>query len=90
MSQVLMITYDLVKEKTSEDYKEVLNIIKSYDFLMISESSYAIYTSDSPQNILDKIKKFIDTNDKVLIIKILNPKQGWLTEAQWKWLNDRL
>ncbi|WP_026166694.1 hypothetical protein [Gracilimonas tropica] len=88
--QVLIIVYELHKEPTSEDYKKVLNIIKSYDYIKIGGSEYCIYTNDSPQTVSDKLTAYFDANDRLLVIKVTNPKQGWLSKDQWKWLDDRL
>lgn len=87
---VLMVVYELRKEKDSEDYKGVLSVVKSYDHIKIGGSEYCIYTGDSPETVFDKVSPYIDSNDRLLIIRVTNPKQGWLHKDQWKWLNDRL
>lgn len=88
--QVLIVVYELHKELTSEDYKQVLNVIKSYDYMKIGGSEYCIYTNDSPQTVSDKLTPHFEADDRLLVIKVINPKQGWLQEDQWKWLSERL
>jgi len=87
---VLIVIYELHKEPNSQDYKNVLSIIKSYDCLKVGGSEYCIYTNDSPQTVSDKLIPYFDSNDRLLVITATNPKQGWLSEDQWKWLNERL
>jgi hypothetical protein len=90
MAKVLIVVYELDKEPSSNDYREIVRIIKNYDYMKIGGSEYCVYTNDSPQAVFDKLKPYIDSGDKLLIIQATNSKQGWLTEDQWKWLNDRL
>lgn len=90
MAQVLIVVYELHKEPTSDDYKEIVKIIKEYDHMKIGGSEYCIYTDDSPQTVSNKIQPYLEENESLLVIKVTNPKQGWLSEDQWKWLNERL
>jgi len=90
MAQVLIVAYELHREPTSKDYQSIVSIIKKYDYLKIGGSEYFIYTNDSPDTIVDKIKPYFESNEKLIVIKVSNPKQGLLTEEQWKWLNARL
>lgn len=45
----LLITYDL--KKPGQDYSDFYKIIKSYSWARLSESSYAIATTEIPKSI---------------------------------------
>lgn len=90
MAQLLIIVYELHKESTNKDYQAIVKIIKEYDYLKIGGSEYCVYTEDSPNTIVDKLKPYFENTEKLLVVKITNPKQGLLTEDQWKWINDRI
>lgn len=90
MKKVLIVVYELNKEPSSEDYKEIVSILKSYDYLKIGGSEYCIYTNESPGTVTDKLEPYFEKGEKLLVIKVTNPKQGLLTKSEWKWLNDRL
>ncbi len=49
---VLLVTYDL--NTPGKDYNDLLKKIKGYDWARLSESSYAISTSASPQAVFDQ------------------------------------
>jgi len=69
MKRVLIVVYELHKEPNSQDYKEVLNVIKSYDYLKIGGSEYCIYTNDTPQAVSDKLTPYFEAHDRLLVIK---------------------
>lgn len=62
-----MVVYELHKEPNSDDYKEIVKIIKEYDFMKIGGSEYCIYTDDSPGIVSGKIKPYIEDNERLRI-----------------------
>ena len=54
---VLLVTYDL--NKPGKDYNDLLKTIKSYAWARLSESSYAIKTDQSPQQVLTNSSRFL-------------------------------
>ena len=86
-----ILTYDLNKEKSKADYDGFYEVIKSYpSWARLSESSYAIETSDSPQAIYNKLKPYIDDNDNVLILTLTPPYWGQHSKEVIDWLQKRL
>ena len=83
-----IISYDLVKKR---DYEKLYDAIKSYDdYAHITESTWAIVTSDKATKIRDNLLKHVDSDDRIFVIK-----SG--KEAAWrnvlckdKWLQDNL
>ena len=82
-----LVTYDL--NKSDKNYQGVISAIEKYNFLKIMYSAYIIKTSDSADAIFSKIKPYIDSNDRLLVVEIntLN-EQGWLAEDAWKWIGN--
>ncbi len=85
-----ILTYDLNKEQTKEDYEGFYKVIKSYDWAKLSESSYALNTIDLPDVIYNKLKPHIDNNDNVLIFTLTIPYSGRSSQAVVDWLAQRM
>lgn len=85
---VLLVTYDL--DKPGQDYTDVLNTIKSYPWARLSESCYAIETSESPRSIFTKLTKYLDSNDQLYVITLTRPWSGRGPNDVNQWLIDRL
>lgn len=85
----LLITYDL--NKPGKDYNDLLKTIKSYSsWARLSESSYAIKTDHSPQQVFDTLKSFIDQNDNIYIITLKKPYTGFGPKDVNNWLENHL
>ena len=87
---VRLITYDLSKEITSDDYAEILDYIKSHAWARLSESSYAIETTETPEAIYQELSKHLDTNDSLLVLTLTSPWDGRANKAVIDWLKQRL
>ena len=83
-----IISYDLVKER---DYKGLYEVIKSYsNWTHIAESTWAIVTSDEAKQIRDNLKKHIDSDDRLFVIKS-GKEAAWMNVlCENKWLKDNL
>jgi hypothetical protein len=84
----LLVTYDL--KKPGQDYKEFYDVIKSYSWARLSESSYAIDTEESPKTVYDKLSPYIDVNDQVFIIGLRPSWYGHASEQLYQWLRTHL
>ncbi len=88
---VYLITYDL--NKTGQDYENVIKAIKDCSaanvWCSFWKSSYLIKSNLTANQILDKIKPYLDQNDKFLAVEANSYNyQGWLSEEQWKYVNS--
>ncbi len=81
---VLIIICDL--KKRGQDYNDVHSTIKKYPWARLSESSYAVYTSETPQSVFDKLQPFIDTNDNLCILTLTSPYYGQGPKEVVDWL----
>jgi hypothetical protein len=85
-----MITYDL--NSTGQKYDEVIKAIKdsgSY-WCTFWKSSFLIKSNLTPNQITDNIKPYLDSNDRLIVIEVLNNYQGWLTEEQWTFIREKI
>ena len=85
---VLLVTYDL--NKPGQDYSDFIDTFKKYPWARLSESSYAIETSKTPQIIYDELAPNMDKNDQVYIITLSKPFWGLGPEDVNKWLSANL
>lgn len=88
---VYMITYDL--NSAGQRYEEVIKAIKNSSISWCSywKSSYLIKSNLSSNQIFDRIKPNIDSNDKVFIVEV-NPSNyhGWLTQKEWDFIKTKI
>ncbi len=85
---VLLVTYDL--KKPGQDYSALLDEIKSYSWARLSESSYAIKTTETPDTVFDKLRPHVDQNDYIYVITLNNPRRGYGPEKVNEWLEENL
>lgn len=88
---VYLITYDL--NKTDKDYGGVFKAIKDAStgvWCHYWDSSWLIKSSLSVNDVFEKIKPHLDSNDRCLVIEVKNNKQGWLTKEQWDYINNSI
>lgn len=81
-----MISYDL--NSPGQNYKALSDELQnSPDWWHYLDSTWLIYTSETPDQIMNRIASILDKNDRILIIEVKNNKQGWLTKEAWGWIN---
>lgn len=85
---VLLVTYDL--KKPGQDYSDLLKKIKSHSWARLSESSYAIKTEKSPEDIYNELKPYLDANDHIYIISLKKPYSGFGPKDVNEWLASNL
>jgi len=85
---VKLITYDL--NSPGQNHKAVLEKIKTYAWARLSESSYAVDSTDTASGLYQKFKPLLDRNDTFLVIPLSKPFAGRATQDVLDWLNARL
>jgi hypothetical protein len=85
---ILLITYDL--NRPGQTYDQLLTFIKQHAWAKLSESSYAIQTSEAPQAIFTQISNLIDPNDNLYIVTLSSPYWGRGPQSVNDWLRQRL
>jgi hypothetical protein len=84
----LLVTYDL--KTPGQDYSKFYDVIKSYSFARLSESSYAISTDESPRSLFDKLSPHIDQNDVLFVVGLKRSWCGYGQQAVFNWLDKNL
>ena len=85
---VLLITYDL--KRPGQAYDSMMAYIKQHPWARLSESSYAIETSASPESVTNRIRQITDSNDNIYVITLTRPYNGWGPQDVNEWLQQRL
>ena len=84
----MIITYDLNKEtKRPPIVKEIKEI---GTWAKLSESSYAVNTTLSVDQVFEKLKPMIDSNDNLYIITLKKPHSGYGPKEVNEWLDKNL
>lgn len=84
---VYIVTYDLNKETKRPN---ILSDIKSTSWAKLSESSYAISTTETPTEVYNRLGEHIDSNDNLYIITLNKPYFGQGPQDVNDWLADNL
>lgn len=92
MKKRYFITYDL--NKTGKDYEDVIQAIKDASdgaWCSYWKSSYLIRSNyQTADEVSNKITKYLDSNDTLLVIEVINNKQGWLNKDAWKYISETI
>lgn len=82
-----LISYDL--NKADKNYDGLIDAIKSYNYIKVLRSAWAIKTNSSAESIYNSLKPYIDDNDYLYIVEINTyNEQGWLRKDIWDWLQN--
>lgn len=82
-----IVTYDLNKETSRPN---IVKEIKTTSWAKLSESSYAIETTETPESVYNRLAGFIDDNDNLYIISLRRPYFGQGPKDVNEWLADNL
>jgi hypothetical protein len=85
---LLLVTFDLHKPK--QDHSNLLKRIEKYSNVRLSESSYAIITDTTPNEVCEEFKNCIDKNDNLYVITLKRPNAGYGQSLAFDWLKKEL
>lgn len=85
----LLVTYDLNKEEKRPPIVKAIKDIGT-SWAKLSESSYAITTSLTPEQVHTKLKPYLDSNDNIYIINLKKPYSGFGPKDVNDWLDKNL
>jgi len=87
--KIYLVTYDLhIKGQNYSDL--LLKIKESMKWARLSESSYAVGSEKTPQQLYDYLKTSLDSNDQLYIITLMKPYKGCGIEEVNDWLANNL
>lgn len=85
MGKVYVVSYDL--NKSGQDYDGLYKELKSSSsWCRPVDSTWLIYTSESADQLYERISNHIDKNDYAIVIQVRRDYQGWLPEEVWEWI----
>ncbi len=89
---VYMITYDL--NQKGQQYENVIAAIKEASsgvWCSFWKSSYLIKSNlPTADEVFNRIKPYLDANDTLFVTEITDNYQGWLSDAQWTFVENSL
>lgn len=84
----LLITYDLNKESKRPPIVDLIREFPSW--ARLSESSYAVQTDLSVNEVYKKFDRLTDANDQIYIITLSQPWMGFGPKEVNDWLDENL
>lgn len=89
-SMVVLVTYDLNKQ--GKNYADLFTTLESMctSYIRPLKSVWMLDTQKSIDDVSAAALKVMDPDDRLYVTRLVNDKAGWLTQAQWDWLNSRL
>lgn len=85
---VYLITYDL--NNPGQRHSQILKAVKEYPWARLSESSYAIESTASPQQVFNSLSSYLDKNDTLYVINLSCPYYGQGPQDVNDWLSKKL
>lgn len=85
-----IISYDL--KVPGRDYSPLYNEIKELgEWQHPLESTWIVATVHNENDIYNRLKPVLDTNDLLLIFKVVpGDHQGWLAKSFWEWMRTKI
>jgi hypothetical protein len=83
---VYIVTYDLISP--GKDYAPLLTEIRKYTHCDALKSAYFIDTRESAVTLRDKLKKHIDANDKLYVLRLRGEWAASRSMTCTEWLNS--
>ena len=92
MSKPYMLTYDL--NSPGQNYDDVIKIIKNEisdgNWCIFWKSAYLLRSNLTPDQMMQKLKTFLDNGDSFFITEIVNNHGGWLAQDEWEYINKNI
>lgn len=84
-----IVSYHL-KSPEKADYEAFARVIQSYDYVQLSETSYAIATDEYPKDIFARLEPFIDEDDCLVVIALTRFYMAHHDTAVLEWLDKNV
>lgn len=89
MSKPYMLTYDLNSpgQKYDDVIKVITDEISDGNWCTFWKSAYLLRSNLTPDQMMHKLKPFLDNDDRFFVTEIVNNHAGWLAEDEWEYIN---
>jgi hypothetical protein len=84
----MLITYD--NGKMTRRVDRIPRIIKGYNHIQLSESTYAISTFEKTRTIFNKIMPYLGRNAHLLVVTLIKPFSGPVLTPTSEWFSKYL
>lgn len=86
---VYCVSYDL--NKSGQNYNALYEEIKkSPGWCHTLDSTWLISSSETANQLSDRLRKHLDDNDDLLVIKVSRDYAGWLPKQTWEWIDKHV
>lgn len=86
---IYAINYDL--KRPGQSYQALYDAIKSCgNWWHYLGSTWLVERNGTAADIWNILAPHVDSNDRVLIIRVRPDFEGWLSQDAWNWINARL
>lgn len=82
-----LVTYDLADQAARNG---LVGEIKSWPWVKLSETAYAIDTVDTAQTVYKQLSRFLGRDDVVYVVALRQPFSGYGPDGVNTWLQQRL
>lgn len=87
---IILVTYDL--NVPGKDYTKLYRGLEliSQDYIRPLKSVWLFYTTSKPEDVWDKLSRYIDGSDRMLVTVMKPGYYGWLDKEHWSWIDARV
>jgi hypothetical protein len=86
MRRVYLVSYDLHAPR--REYDGLIGELKSRKgWWHHLDSVWLIATDETADQLYRRLRRHIDDDDEILVMRVCNDSQGWLPGRAWKWIN---
>ena len=86
---VFCVSYDL--NKAGQNYEALWAELKRTQYNHILDSTWLVSTTESVNQLRDRLRKHVDQNDHIFISKVnAGQYDGWMPQTVWDWITPRL
>ncbi|MCF7519836.1 hypothetical protein [Pseudoalteromonas sp. L21] len=86
---VYCVSYDL--NRAGQNYNALYEEIKaSSGWCHPLDSTWLISSSETADQLSDRLRKHLDNNDDLLVIKVTRGYAGWLPKNIWEWIDKHV
>lgn len=86
---VYCVSYDL--NRSGQNYNLLYDELKkSSGYIHALDSTWFVSTQETANQLADRIKKVVDSNDSYFVIQVTKNYNGWMPQNVWDWLNKHV
>jgi len=86
---VYCVSYDL--NKAGQNYAKLYEELRrSPSWWHHLDSTWLIRTTENAAQLTERIRRHLDSNDTLLVIRVTRDYGGWLKQEAWDWINANI